>query len=180
MYVIGTSINTTTHQLQAGLQHSPQLLLARSRYRPLADLRWPGGWDAHLPPTLELPEAANMCPLSFRCTEGVSTRVTWMLKMDVVGRAGALYTQPPRLDTRAQSAVSSLGKINLSISVHCPEAASPSHRRCHSHHHCHMASVKKDKKSGIFAFLWDVLGSFRTEASVINTDGQSKGPVSTP
>lgn len=46
MYAIATFINTTKHQLQAGLQHSPQLLLARSRYRPRADLRWPGSWDA--------------------------------------------------------------------------------------------------------------------------------------
>lgn len=41
-----------------------------------------------------------------------------MLKMDVVGRAGALHTQPPHLDIQAQPAVSSVGEINPRVSVH--------------------------------------------------------------
>lgn len=103
------------------------------------------GRPAHLPYIPGLPEVANICHLSFRCTK-VSMVVTRMLKMDVAGRAGALHTQLPCLDTQAQCAVSWTGEINLSISVLSPEAASPSHKRYHLHHHCHMASVNKDKK----------------------------------
>lgn len=124
-----------------------------------------GGQEAgmlvHPPSTLELPEAANICPLSFRCTKGV-----YRNHMDAEdgcgGKSRSLHKQPPHLDTWAQSAVSSVGEINLSISVHCPKAASPSHRRYHSHHHCHMASVKKDKKMRNICLLlrcpWKFLG----------------------
>lgn len=56
------------------------------------------GMPVHLPSTLELPEAANRCPLSFRCTKGV-----YRSHMDAEdgrgGKAGAVHTQPPRSHT---------------------------------------------------------------------------------
>lgn len=133
----------------------------------------------HLPSTLELPEAANMCPLSFRRTKGVSTGVTWMLKMDVVGRAGVLHTQPPRTDTQAQSAVSSAGET--SQRYHCPEAASPMVQEVpFTSPLPHGISKKRTKNEEYLHFHEMSLEVFRTEGSVIDTDGQSKVPVRTP
>lgn len=103
-----------------------------------------GGQGAGMPgSTLELPEIANTCPLSFRCTKGV-----YRSHMDAEDGCGGESRSPAHTISLPGylSTVSSVGEINLCVLVHCPEAASLSHRRYHSHHHCHMASVKEDKK----------------------------------
>lgn len=160
MYVTATFTNTTTHQLQAGLQHSPQLLLARSRYKPCADLRWPGSWDAS-PSSINpgSPEVANICPLSFRCTRGV-----YGSHMDAEDGCGGESRSPAHTASPLgyPSTVSSeLDKWNKSQSF------GPLSRSCKSIPEVvpftsllpHGIS-KRTKKWGIFAFSWDALGSF--------------------
>lgn len=104
------------------------------------------GMPVHLPSTLELPEAANIHPSSFRCTKGV-----YRSHMDAEDGCGGESRSPAHTASLLgylSTVCSRLcgGNKSQNFKTHCPEAASPSHRRYHSHHQCHMASVKKDKK----------------------------------